>query len=299
MREYFIWLAKIITSVVVFFIFLGMLGGFLASTAKISKESIPTNKKTVAVINLESIILDSEDIIKELYTQVDNDQITAIVLRINSPGGAVGPSQDIYTAVTNLKKIKPVVVSMGAVAASGGLYAALGASKIFAQPGTMTGSIGVVLQVPNVQEITDKVGFKMTTIKAGALKDVGNMYREMSPEEKDFLTGLADETHAEFINAVVEGRGLQISAVNKFADGRVILGSQAKALGLIDEIGGVYEAAASALQLANKPLEKDEIPNLYYPDDKFKEFRKLFEASSFLKSWFGITETSRLMYLMQ
>ena len=151
--------------------------GLIASGAKISKEGLPTNKKTVAVVKLDSMIMDSEDIVKELYKQADDKKVKAIVLRINSPGGAVGPSQDIYSAVASIKKIKPVVASMGAVAASGGLYAALGASKVYAQAGTMTGSIGVVLQIPNVSAITDKYGFKMTTIKAGALKDVGNMYR--------------------------------------------------------------------------------------------------------------------------
>ncbi|NLF26192.1 MAG: signal peptide peptidase SppA, partial [Deltaproteobacteria bacterium] len=232
----------------------------------------------IAVIELSGVIESSKDVIDHLYKQIKNPRVRGIVLRIESPGGAVGPSQEINEAVSRLKEIKPIVASMGSVAASGGLYAALGASKIFAQPGTLTGSIGVILQVPNLRRVTEKLGVEMLTIKSGKFKDAGNAFREMTEDERAFLQSTVDEVNAEFVNAIVTGRGLDRSEVEKFADGRVLLGSNAVTLKLVDKIGGVYEAAREVFEILEKPLGPKEQPEIFYVEDKFARFRKFVEG---------------------
>ena len=301
MREYFIWLAKLLTVLALVFVgipFLigitaALLGGFMA-------DGLPSMGKTVAVVELDGEISDSKDVVKELYRQAESSRVRGTVLRVNSPGGAVAPSQDIYETVRTLNAKmpkKPIVVSMGSVAASGGLYASLGARKIFAQPGTMTGSIGVIMQLPNVQKLAGLVGVNFVTIKSGQLKDVGNMFREMTPAERDFLQATVLRVHQDFVDAVAEGRGIPRDEVLKFADGRVIIGSQAKDLHLVDELGDVYDAARSIFELAGEPLGEGEFPKLYYPFDKFKDLRHALDSTLSIARIFSAQPEFK--YLMQ
>ena len=248
----------------------------LAPTKTIHTANV-ASANTVAVIKLQDEISDVTDVINALYEQAENKDVQGIVLRIDSPGGSVGPSQDVYYAVKALKSRKPIVASMGGVAASGGLYAALGASKIYAQPGTITGSIGVILEIPNFTEITQKVGVKMFTIKSGALKDVGNPFREPNDVDLQFLQEFVSTSYSDFVNAVVEGRGIEREKVLTFADGRPILGSQAKELGLIDEIGDLRAASRAVYDILKVPLAEGEYPKLYYPDDDFAELKELWK----------------------
>jgi len=226
-KAYFLWLAKLVTLMAVllvgFFMFMGIV-------VMMGQDAIPKTDKRIAVVELNGLIESSKDVVRKLHEQIADDKVKGVVLRINSPGGAVGPSQDIYAAVRKLKDRKPIIASMGSVAASGGLYAALGASKIFCQPGTLTGSVGVVMQVPNFTKVAENLGVEMVTIKSGELKDVGNSFRAMTEKDRKFLQATVDEVHTAFVDAVVEGRGIPKSEVEKFADGRVILGSQALAL---------------------------------------------------------------------
>jgi protease-4 len=275
MNEYKVWLAKILTITVLFVIGLMALAGVGAAAGGLAGPR-------VAVVELEGPIEDSTDILKALYEEARNKETKAIVLRVDSPGGAVAPSEEIYNAVRRLKAEKPIVVSMGSMAASGGLYSALGASKIFCQPGTQTGSIGVI--IPNFTSIADKVGVQMVTVKSGALKDVGNQFRPMTEDEKKFLQDTAARVHSLFINAVVDGRKLSEAKVREFADGRVLLGHEAKALGLVDEFGDIYDAAREALKLANVTLEKEQLPNLVYRDKKREIWEKLIRSASSLPS---------------
>jgi len=164
------------------------------------------------------------------------------------------------------------------VAASGGLYAALGASKIFAQPGTLTGSVGVILQIPNLMGIAERVGVQMLTIKSGKFKDAGNLFREMTPEDREFLQNTVDQVNDNFIEAIAQGRGLKREEIMTFADGRVLLGGRAKELGLIDEIGGVYDAARAALELAGETLKPGEYPEIFYVEDRFARLKKFLEG---------------------
>lgn len=285
MKEYFIWLLKLLTLVVIFCVVVPLLLIAISSaTEEVVAGGVSSDKNLVAVVELKDIISSSKDVLEELYKQSKNDKVKGIVLRIDSPGGAVGPSQDIYAAVRRLKQQKPIVVSMGTVAASGGLYAALGGSKIYCQPGTITGSIGVILQIPNLRKISEYIGFNMVTIKSGELKDVGNTFRDMTDKERDFLQGTVQAAHEEFIKAVAEGRSIPIEKVRSFADGRIILGAQARELKLVDDYGDIYDAARAVFDILGTPLKADELPKLHYPSEKFGQLKKILEGVSHLSS---------------
>jgi len=282
MKEYFVWLLKVFTLIFIFMIMPILVVSTLVvwgnSVARNPVIELNTNGKNVAVVEMLGEISDTKEIVAELYKQANNDQVQGIVLRIDSPGGAVAPSQDVYNTVKKLKKLKPIVVSMGSMAASGGLYSALSASKIVCQPGTLTGSIGVIMQLPNVKNIAEKVGFQMITITSGQYKDIGNVFRDMTEEEKEFLHNIIGDIRESFVNAVVEGRNLKREDVEKFADGRVLTGTQALHLGLVDKFGDIYDAAREVYELKGKPLKAGEYPNLKYSEDNMKKLRKFFES---------------------
>lgn len=219
----------------------------------------------VGVIEVTGVIDDSKDTLKALRELEEEDRVKAVVLRIDSPGGSVGPSQEIYAAVRKLSAKKKVVASMGSLAASGGYYIACGADRVFANPGTLTGSIGVIFQLPNIQGLMKWAGVEMRTITAGKLKDSGSAFREMSPEEKAYFEGMLNDVHEQFIGAVAEGRRLAVDEVRPHADGRVFTGRQAKEWKLVDELGGFNEAVAAAAKLGGLD---DETPELQYPKKK-------------------------------
>src|SRR5438132_12512315 len=208
----------------------------------------------VAIVELEGLIVDGDDLVREIKAYRDNAANRAGVLRINSPGGAVAPTQELYGAIRRLREGgKPVVASLGAVAASGGYYIAVAADQIYANPGTLTGSIGVVMQMANLNALMKKVGVEYVVVKAGEFKDVGNFARPMTAEERRILQALLDDVHGQFIAAVADGRKLDRAVVRRFADGRVFSGTQAKALHMIDELGGLEEAVAGPATLAGLP----------------------------------------------
>jgi protease-4 len=276
MNEYKVWLAKLVTIALIIIFVVPLIGGVVSVLGK------GIGGSPVAVVELHGMIEDATQVLGGLYKQAADKEIPAIVLRVDSPGGAVAPSEELYHAVKRLKAQKPIVVSMGSVAASGGLYASLAASKVFCQPGTQTGSIGVVMQVPNFTNIADKVGFTMITVKSGALKDVGNPFRPMSDSDREFLESTAQKVHSAFIQAVVEGRNLPEAKVRQFADGRVIIGTEAKELGLVDDFGDIYDAAREALKLAKVDLPAGEQPRLVYVNKKKGTLAKLLESASSL-----------------
>lgn len=290
MNEYKVWLAKLITIILLSVIVFPLIaGGIMAGVA-------PGGPK-VAVVEVSGVIEDATDVLKELYHASRDKDFKAIVLRVDSPGGSVAPSEEIYNAVKKLKAEKPIVVSMGSLAASGGLYSSVGASKILCMPGTQTGSIGVVMQIPNFTNIAKNVGFDMITVKSGALKDTGNQFRPMTEEERKFLEDTASKVHQLFIKAVSEGRQIPEDKVKSFADGRVILGSEAKGLGLVDGFGDVYDAGREALKLANVELKPDEVPNLVFTKAKKGFLSKALDASSSLPSMVNSMTSPSLKYL--
>jgi protease-4 len=182
----------------------------------------------VAIVELEGMILDVEDLVMDLKRHRDNPLVRAVVVRINSPGGVVGPTQEVHQALMRVREAnKPVVASLGAIAASGGYYIAVAADQIYANPGTLTGSIGVIMQMANLGTLLKKVGVDYVVVKAGEFKDIGNVSRPMTPEERRVLQTLLEDVHAQFIKAVADGRKLDVNDVTRFADGRIFSGPQA------------------------------------------------------------------------
>jgi protease IV len=215
----------------------------------------------VAVVELEGIIVDVEELLRDLKGHRENPMVKAVVIRINSPGGVVGPTQELYDSIQRLRRAgKPVVASLGAVAASGGYYVAVAADRIYANPGTLTGSIGVIMQMANLENLMKKVGVDYVVVKAGQFKDIGNVSRQMTPEERRVLQSLLDDVHGQFIGAVAAGRGLEQRAVLGFADGRIFSGAQAKGLKMVDELGGLEEAINTAATLAGLEVPPKVIP---------------------------------------
>lgn len=196
----------------------------------------------VGVVELTGAIYNSRPFIDDLEMFVSHSSVKAIVVRIDSPGGAVAASQEIFNAIKRNRENVPIVVSMGNVAASGGYYAALGADSIVANPGTTTGSIGVIAQLTLFYELMDKIGVKQESIKSGAFKDTGSPFRPISPEERKYLQGWVDDTYEQFIEAVSAERNLPLEDVRKIADGRIFTGRQALALGLVDTLGDFDDA---------------------------------------------------------
>ncbi len=204
----------------------------------------------VGLVEVKGVILDSQEIVKELDDLRKNDRVKAVVLRVDSPGGVVGPSQEIYAEVKKLKAKKRVVVSMGSLAASGGYYIAAPASLIMANPGTITGSIGVLMKFSNVEGLLGKIGMKAFTLKTGKFKDTGSPLRPMTAQERAMLQALIDDAHSQFVKAVAEGRKLPEAEVRKIADGRIFTGEQALSLKLIDRIGTLQDAIEEAGKMA-------------------------------------------------
>jgi protease-4 len=201
----------------------------------------------VAVIALEEPIFDPSDVIRQLRKYRDRSSVKALVLRLDSPGGGVVPSHEIYEEVLRTRKLgKPVVVSMGSVAASGAYYIACAASLVVSNPGTITGSIGVVSEFSNYEELMDKIGVKTTTIKSGEFKDIGNPARPMQPQEKEQLQKTIDNVYGQFVDVVVKGRKIKRDSVLAMADGRIFTGEQAYHLGLVDTLGTLHTAVIMA-----------------------------------------------------
>jgi protease-4 len=187
-----------------------------------------------------------------LRQAADDPSVVAVVLEINTPGGGVTASDEMHQSILDFKKNTetPVVVSMGDTAASGGYYISTAADRIVANETTLTGSLGVIFQLTNFSEAADKYGIRQVVIKSGQFKDIGNSFREMRPEEREIFQSLVDESYAEFVSVISEGRGLSEERVREIADGRIYSGSQAKELGLVDSFGGLDEGAAIAAELA-------------------------------------------------
>ncbi|MBW2147062.1 MAG: signal peptide peptidase SppA [Deltaproteobacteria bacterium] len=219
-------------------------------------------KEKIGIVEIKGLITDSGPIIEQIRKFLKNKRVKAIILRINSPGGAVGPSQEIYAEIRRAAKEIKIVASLGSVAASGGYYVACPAHKIVANPGTITGSIGVLMEFANIRGLMHKIGLKGVVIKSGEYKDIGSPLRDMTPDEEKILQSLIDDVHEQFIQAVAESRNLLMENVRALSDGRIISGQQAQALGLVDQMGNFYDAVRIAADLAEIPGE----PTLVYPE---------------------------------
>lgn len=205
----------------------------------------------VALLEVDGLITNSEQVIEHIRHHMENETVRAFVIRINSPGGGVAPSQEIYEEIKKVRQMheKPVVASLSTVGASGGYYIAAAADKIVANPGSITGSIGVIIQIPNISDLLNKVGIRSVIIKSGRYKDLASATRELTPAERKLLQQLIDDIHDQFIEAVAEGRGLSREQVETVADGRIFSGRQALELGLVDQLGNLQDAIDTAAKM--------------------------------------------------
>jgi protease-4 len=244
------WLIGIFGTLAIFFIFIVLSFVFLFSGDDTEDVSSGT-AGTVALIELNEPIVSSQQIVQQLKKYRENANIRAIVLRVDSPGGGVSASQEIYEEVKKTREYgKPIVVSMGSVAASGGYYVSIGASRIVANPGSITGSIGVISQFMHINALLDKIGVTSTTIKSGKLKDAGSPLRKPNEEDKKYFQEMVDDIYDQFVSAVAKERKLDKALVKKYADGRVFTGRKAYELKLIDTLGTYQDAIKIAAQLA-------------------------------------------------
>jgi len=237
------------------------------------QKNMPIGER-VALIRVEGPILDSKDTIDELKEHLKDPSIKAIIMRIDSPGGAVAPSQEIYEEVRKAVTKKKIVVSMGSVAASGGYYIAAPATRIVANPGTLTGSIGVIMEIPNFSGLMNKLGIKSEVVKSGRHKDIASVFRGIKKEDREILQNVLDNVHDQFILAVAEGRKMLREDVRKIADGRIFTGEQALKVGLIDEIGNLEDAVKVAGKLSGIKGE----PEVVSKKERFS-FRDLLKGS--------------------
>ncbi len=226
-----------------------LLSLFLASTLGLNGKIAKSDK--IAIINIKNIITQSSNTVRQIKKYADNKSIKAIVLRIDSPGGGVAPSQEIYSEILKVRKNsnKIVVTSMGNLAASGGYYIAGASDKIVANPGTLTGSIGVIMTFSNIEELMKKIGLKTEIIKSGEFKDMGSPMREFTEKEKKLLQEVIDDVYDQFVNAVAVGRNIDVKKVKELSDGRIFTGRQAFNIGLVDQLGSLEEAIKLAAEL--------------------------------------------------
>ena len=249
----------------------------------------------IAVLNIKGVIVNPIPVVKKIERLRRDKTVKALVIRVDSPGGSVGASQEIYRAIERFRADgKPVVVSMGNVAASGGYYVSAPANFIYANPGTITGSIGVIIQHMAYRELMEKIGIRATSIKTGKFKDTLSPFRELTPEEKKYLEETIKEAYEQFLQAILKYRSDKISEekLREVADGRVFTGRKAKELGLVDGIGGLEDAVEKARELARSPKARE----FFVPEEKSLLQRILGGEIEELKI---LNSYSPLFYLMQ
>lgn len=248
-------------------------------------------KERVALVRVEGPMMESKSVIEEIKGYVKDRSIRAIVMRVDSPGGGVVPAQEIYEEVRKAVKAKRVVVSMGSVAASGGYYISSPADKIIANPGTITGSIAVIMEIPNIKELMDKLGIKTEVVKTGKYKDIASIFRGIGKEEREIIQGVMDDVHEQFIKAVSDGRKMPLDDIRKIADGRIFSGRQAKEIGLVDELGDLEYAIKTASRLAGIKGE----PEIVEKKEKYPLLELL--KGKFPEGWLRVIPRTELKYL--
>lgn len=232
----------------------------------------------VGVITIDGTIVSADQAVQDIDRFRTDDDIKSVVLRLESPGGSVGASQEILEAVQRLAEKKPVVASMGSVAASGAYYVSCGATKVLANPGTITGSIGVRMEHIMIGDLLTWAKIKHETLKSGRMKDLGAFDRPMTPEERAILQGVLDNIHDQFKNEVARARKIDPTEVDRLADGRIYTGQEALELNLIDELGGYSEAIELATKLGGIKGE----PRLVHPKRRSRLVERFFESAGAL-----------------
>ena len=259
------------------------------------KGSFGIGHRQIVLIEVNGMILDPLPVVEQIQTMEQLDHVLGVILRIESPGGSVAASQEIHEALNQLRRNKPVYASLGSVAASGGYYIACGTDRIIANAGTLTGSIGVLLEWANLEELGKNAGVKMYRSKSGKYKNVPSLFEEIQENERDLLTGVVDDTHEQFVQAVMKGRpGLEESRVRELADGRVFSGKQAFEAGLVDELGG-YASVVRRLSEKLGLSPNEEVIQLDFDDSGISGLLGLASLERWMKQPFS---GFRLNYLM-
>lgn len=246
------------------------LGSFVKDGAR-SPIHLGANEN-IGILPINGAIMDGTKILKQLKKLEEDDSIKGIIVRINSPGGAVAPSQEIHDAILTVRKAKPVIASFDSLAASGGYYVAVATQKIVTNPGTLTGSIGVIMDFINLSDLYKWAKVERYNLKSGKFKDTGNDARPMTPEERELMQGTINNVYGQFVKAVATGRNLPEDKVRELADGRIYTGEQAFQLGLADKLGGLEVAVELMKELAGIKGK----PELVYPEPKRKKFLDAF-----------------------
>ena len=229
----------------------------------------------IGVVEIEGAITDMKEAVEDVVKFKEDDDIKVVILRINSPGGAVGPTQEIYSEIKKLKQSKKVYVSMGSVCASGGYYIAVTGEKVYASPSTITGSIGVIMEQAVMEDLMKKIVVEANTIKSGAFKDTGTPFRKMRDDERKYLQSVIDSIYEQFVNDVAEGRKMPVDQVKQLADGRIYTGLQARETGLVDNIGTFYDVVDDL----QKDLGQHGKPSLVYGKRPFSFLRWLLSSA--------------------
>jgi len=230
----------------------------------------------IGVIELVGAIVDSKEIVQQIKEFREAESVKAIVIRIDSPGGGVGASQEIYREIRKTIAEKKVIASMGSVAASGGYYVAAASDGIIANPGTITGSIGVIMGYTNFEALLEKIGLQPVVIKSGEYKDLGSPVREMKEEERKLLAALTQKIHRQFIGDIADGRQLDIARIEPIADGRIFTGEEAKELGLVDRLGNFQDAVQWAGEMGGI---KGEVKTIYPEKERPTLMQYLMESA--------------------
>jgi len=254
------FLAIVILFLLIFTFLAGIGSGLL-----FSGESSFSSGDKVAVLRVEDVILDSQIYLESIETITKDDNVKAVVVRIDSPGGSVGPSQEIFSELKKLGEKLPIVASIGGVGASGGYYIACAAEKIYANPGAITGSIGVIAQFANYEKLLNWAKVDVEVIKSGKYKDVGSPFREMNEADKQYIQDLIDNVYEQFKSAVADSRDLNTKQIDKVADGKIYTGEQALNLKLIDELGTINDAISMAGDLGGIEGDPEVV---YFPKKK-------------------------------
>ncbi len=267
-----------------------VIGAVVYFLGKEKKEFKVASNNSIGVIKLYGVIRESDDFIRKLKELANNKKIKAIIIKINSPGGAVVPSQEMYREILRLKKKKKIFAYIKSLGASGAYYVASATNKIFANPGSIVGSIGVIIEFTNIEKLLNKLGIKGVVIKSGKFKDVGNPTREMTDDEKAYLKSLVMNIYNQFLHDVSKARKIDINKLKKIADGRVFTGEEAIKLGLVDKIGNFDDL----VDYIKKQCKIKGKPEIVYPEEKKPFFRQIIDGAENL-----IYEKTRLkpMYL--
>ncbi|QER41200.1 signal peptide peptidase SppA [Thermodesulfobacterium sp. TA1] len=283
-RPWLVYGLSFIGGLVVFLIVLSFVLSFL-----LKFKELDFGRPQIGVLEIKGVIADPEEYLRAIKVFQERENIKGVVVRIDSPGGSVGASQEIFEELKKLRKFKPVVISMGNIAASGGFYISLGGNQTFALPGTLTGSIGVVLQVPNLEKLLKKLGVEAEVVKSGEYKDTGSFYRPLSPKEREYLQEKIKVIHSQFVKAIAEEKKLPETKVREIADGRIFTGEEALKLGLIDRLGGFWDAVDEVKKLA----KIKEVKLVYFPEKKRSFWQFLLEEKAsllaemvYFKPWF-------------